>query len=110
MLRFKQYLALQARFWSEDDTRVWNDLQAKLQVSPSEDAFVHAWIVHALNTKRLTMKQVAVWLMQYPAGQVVVASRWPQAPHTVLGLLYPDWSKAQHTKSALGLPWYNGAT
>ena len=105
--RFKQYLNLQGQCWSQSDALSWQELHDTLNPT-NENAFLHAWIVHALDTKHCSLPLVAVWCMQYPAGQVLVASRWEQAPHRVMGLLYPDWSKTQHTKATLGLPWYNG--
>lgn len=105
--RFQYYLAKYGRPWSLSDDALWQTMHAR--VHPAEqESMLHGWIVNALNCGHIPLSMVAAWLMQYPAGQIVVASRWPQAPHLALGLLYPEWSKMQNMKAALGLPWYNG--
>lgn len=106
LARFRNYLASHGRPWNKDDDHYWQCLGERF--AATEEGLLHGWIVQALNEERLPLTVGALWLMQYPAGQMVVASRWPQAPHAPLGLLYPDWSRAQHTKAALGVPWYNG--
>lgn len=110
MLRFQHYLACLNRPWSlQDECRYLQYCASLEQQKATEDALLHSWIVDSLNKKWLDLRTVAVWLMQYAAGQVVVASRWLYAPRETLSLLYPDWTMQQNIKASLNLPWYNGA-